>query len=284
MRIRKLIGGLVVVGVLATLSGCGQASPPVVSYRDHGKVAVISGSAHQKVTVTAQTKSGTTASKGTAHPNQGRYQFYLPVTTQTQIVRVKTAGKTNTIHVKATRALIDAKDFTTKYDQALAVSQLTPAQQKAVLTPQPSQKALAKLSPAQQQALAQQVQALRRAYAKADAATQAQRIPALRAGTQTIFAKDGITISANVRDNQLMTLTASLTPALLKTKKSLTTLGTQLGLMASALGADPQTVTMDLQKALAGSLSQATHQVITSNGVHIQLGITLSHVYVYLYR
>lgn len=311
----KLVLSAALLGL--ALAGCGKASLTVDDHHltPNGMAATIKGRSNQKQ-VHYTINGGAQQSKTT---NNGGYSITLPAKSYQQTVKLTTAGQHQTVTVAKTGKLISYQKFQSAYNQALAFTKLSAADQKTATQLSSQAAALkqeqanitakvaaakAKLKAGDTSASATlQTEAAKATQLKASAAklqqTQATLAPKMKQAQQQVksqtlptTAKSGIsnlsttsgnTLRANVQNGQVIGLTLMVPTSALKNKADAKTFITSFSLLATSVGANAKHVLKAFSdKANKKNTSQTTTSTIHSNGLSFDLGYSTSTLYIYV--
>ncbi|MDE3282331.1 hypothetical protein KTT66_02190 [Lacticaseibacillus casei] len=276
------------IGLLALLLvGCGQQlSTTKTTYGRDGLVATVKGNASGVKRVSYTSDAG----KGSVPVNSGTFVIDVPITDKAQKVNLKAGSLKTNVTVKAGKSLGNYADIATKFNQMLAVSSLSKADQAKLKQGQAAAAALQKnaagMTPAEKMAAAQQAQALKTLMAQATANTKANQLPTTaKTGIQSILKTADINYRASVAHGKAMGFAVIVPLAVLKDSKKMQAFATDFGLLSTAVGANAKTVFSHFKKLTKDAKSKnnaTTISTIKSNGVHFDVGYSTTALYLYV--
>ena len=266
------------IGLLALLLvGCGQQlSTTKATYGRNGLVATIKGSASgvDRVKYTSQ------AGNGSVPVKSGTFVVNVPVTDTTQQIKLTAGSLKREVNVKAGTSLGQYTAIATKFNQMLAVSSLSKADQAKLKQGQAAaaelQKSAATMTPAEKLTAAQQPQTLKTLMAQATANTR---------GIQSILKTAGVNYRASIVNGKAMGFAVIVPLSVLKDSKKMQQFATGFGLLSTAVGANAKTVFSHFKKLTKDAKSKnnsTTIKTIKSNNVKFDVGYSTTDLYLYV--
>ncbi|MDF3334667.1 hypothetical protein [Lacticaseibacillus rhamnosus] len=276
------------IGLLALLLvGCGQQlSTTKATYGRNGLVATIKGSASgvDRVKYTSQ------AGNGSVPVKSGTFVVNVPVTDTTQQIKLTAGSLKREVNVKAGTSLGQYTAIATKFNQMLAVSSLSKADQAKLKQGQAAaaelQKSAATMTPAEKLTAAQQAQTLKTLMAQATANTRGQQLPTTaKTGIQSILKTAGVNYRASIVNGKAMGFAVIVPLSVLKDSKKMQQFATGFGLLSTAVGANAKTVFSHFKKLTKDAKSKnnsTTIKTIKSNNVKFDVGYSTTDLYLYV--
>ncbi|WP_127848225.1 hypothetical protein [Lacticaseibacillus hulanensis] len=277
-RFMTVVMGL---GVMLTLTACGnKLTTTKTTYKQDGLVAVIKGDA----TGADKVQYSSVATDGSVKVNGGTYAITIPVTDKKQTVHLTAGKQKQTVTVNAAKTLGTYKNVATKYNQAVIGSALPKSVQKQMQAKQPTKAQIAQMAPAAQMAMATKAKQMQAELAKATKATKDKQLDATaKAGIHEVLNTKNAVVRANVADGKAVGFALIVPVKAMKDKTKAKDFATTLALLGNATGANAKDVMKKFQKAVKDQNdSKTTIDTIKSNGVKFNVGVSTSHLYIYI--
>ncbi|MGV0168370.1 hypothetical protein ACRYI5_07160 [Furfurilactobacillus sp. WILCCON 0119] len=267
-----------------SLAGCGRTSLTTTktTYHQNGMVAAVKGNTSAKK-VTYQVDD---QAKKTLTVRNGTFVIQVPSSTKNQQVKLTAGSDHKTVHVAAATALADYQTLRTSFNQALAGSQLSPADQKKAAQLQAAAASLKQQPSAQAMTTVQSLQKdVQTAMATANQQVKGQLLPTKTPsnGVHTVVSTKDYKIRMNVQDGKVMGSTMIVPTKNFKQKSGQKKFGTSFALLVNGTGADAKKVMKDFGKETRKAKKGSTNiDPIYSKGVKFTIGLSSADIYIFM--